>query len=138
MKYDFEGKILNIPDKELEKLVKGLGVSQEEAIEIWLEDEGYLDNEEQEELCQKAKDNKITATIHQAKTGETKKKTQKERVKKENPTKKMVIQKTFEMLQEIAENVQIVNDSKLISFKIGENDYTFDLVEKRKPKKGAK
>lgn len=137
MKYDFEGKILNIPDKDLEKLTKGLGVSQEEAIEIWLEDEGYLDNEEQEELCQKAKDNRVTATIHQAKANPTKK-SQKERVKKENPTKKMVIEKTFEMLQEIAENVQIVNDSKLISFKIGENDYTFDLVEKRKPKKGAK
>lgn len=137
MKYDFEGKILNIPDKDLEKLTKGLGVSQEEAIEIWLEDEGYLDNEEQEELCQKAKDNRITATIHQAQANPTKK-TKKEVVRKENPIKEMVIQKTYEMLQEIAENVEILNKGKLIAFKIGENDYTFDLVEKRKPKKGAK
>lgn len=138
MKYEFEGKILNIPDKEIEKSMSLLGLTQEEAIEMWLEDEGYLDNDEQEELCKKAKENKITSTIHQAKADEPKKKTQKERVKKENPTKKMVIQKAYEMLQEFAENVQIVNDSKLISFKIGENDYTFDLVEKRKPKKGAK
>lgn len=137
MKYDFNGKMLNIPDKEIEKTMRLLDVDKEEAIEIWLEDEGYLDNEEQEELCQKAKDNRITATIHQAQANPTKK-TKKETVRKENPIKEMVIQKTFEMLQEIAENVEILNKGKLISFKIGENDYTFDLVEKRKPKKGAK
>ena len=66
MRYNFNGKNINIPDAELEKSMKILGLTKEEAIEMWLEDEGYLDNEEQAELEQKAKDNKITATIHGA------------------------------------------------------------------------
>ena len=66
MRYNFKGKSINIPDAEIEKSIKILGITKEEAIEMWLEDEGYLDNEEQAELEEKAKANKITATIHGA------------------------------------------------------------------------
>ncbi len=45
MRYDFNGKTINIPDAELEKSMKLLGLSKEEAIEMYLEDEGYLENE---------------------------------------------------------------------------------------------
>ena len=58
--------MINIPDSEIEKSMKILDLTKEQAIEMWLEDEGYLDNEEQLELTQKAKENKITATIHSA------------------------------------------------------------------------
>ena len=55
MKYTLEnGKTVNIPDAEIEKNMKILELSKEEAIEMWLEDEGYLDNEEQIELQEKA------------------------------------------------------------------------------------
>ena len=47
----------------------------------------------------------------------------------------MIIQKIAEILPEFAENVTITNVGKLISFKIGENDYEIDLKRKRKPKK---
>jgi hypothetical protein len=60
MKYTLDsGKVVNIPDKEIEKNMKLLEISQEEAVEMWLEDEGYLDNEEQIELDTKAKQVKI-------------------------------------------------------------------------------
>ena len=135
MKYNFNDKIINIPDKDIEKAMKSLDLTQEQAIEMWLEDEGYLDNEEQLELCQKAKENKITSTIHQAKAKTLKKKTQKERVRKENPTKEKVIAKTAEMLQEFAENVQITNVGKMIYFELDGNRYEFNLIQKRESKK---
>lgn len=133
MQYTFNGKNIRIPDEEIKKSMKVLGISKDEAIEMWLEDEGYLENEEQEELCKKAKENRITATIHDAK--DVKKKTQRERVRKENPTKRMVIAEIAKILPEFAENIQVLNIEKLISFTIGDNTYEIDLKQKRKPKK---
>ena len=39
------GKKVKIPDVEIEKSMKALELTKDEAIEMWLEDEGYLDNE---------------------------------------------------------------------------------------------
>ena len=66
MKYNLNGKNINIPDADIERSMKSLELTKEEAIQMWLEDEGYLENEEQEELERKAKENRITVTIHQA------------------------------------------------------------------------
>lgn len=134
MRYEFNGKMITIPDAEIEKSMKVLKISQEEAIEMWLDDEGYTENEEQEMLTQKVKDNKIMATIHSAKSEKAEKKTVK-RERKEDPEKEMIIQKIAEILPGFAENVKITNIGKLISFSIGENDYEIDLKRKRKPKK---
>ena len=134
MNYNFNGKNIRIPDADIERSMKTLDLTKEEAIQVWLEDEGYLENEEQEELCKKAKENRITATIHKA-SAINKKKTQRERVRKENPTKEMVIAEIAKILPNFAENVQVLNIGKLISFTIGENTYEIDLKQKRKPKK---
>ena len=40
MTYEFNGKKIRIADSEIENLVKGLNISTEQAIQIWLEDEG--------------------------------------------------------------------------------------------------
>ena len=78
--FGLEDKLVNIPDDEIARISKGLQVDATEAMMVYLEDEGYLDNEEQEALDKKAKDNRITATIHQAKS-EGKKKREYERKK---------------------------------------------------------
>ena len=135
--YELGKRKIKIPDTDIERSMKILGITKDEAIQVWLEDEGYLENEEQEELEAKAKKNRITATIHQASAKDPAKKTQKERVRKEDPTKELIIAKTAEFLKDYAENVTITNIGKLISFKIGEDDYEFNLIRKRKPKKGA-
>lgn len=135
MNYKFGSKNIRIPDAEIEKAMKNLQLTKEEAIEMWLEDEGYLENEEQEELNQKAKDARITATIHKAGGKEVQKKTQKERCRKENPTKEMVITEIAKILPNFAENVEVLNVGKLISFSIGDEKYEIDLKQKRKPKK---
>lgn len=137
MNYNLNGKIIRIPDDEIEKSMKVLELTKDEAIQMYLEDEGYLDNEEQIELDKKAKESRITATIHQASAGKQpdKKKTQKERVRKENPTKEMVIAEIAKLLPNFAENVEVLNVGKLISFTIGTEKYEIDLKQKRKPKK---
>lgn len=133
MRYTLEsGKTVTIPNDDIERSMKMLKISKDEAIKVWLEDEGYLINEEQEALTKKAKENRITATIHEARTYT--KKTQKERVRKENPTKAMVIAEIAAILPKFAENIQILNENKLISFTIGEDTFEIDLRQKRKPK----
>jgi len=59
MTYNFNGKNLRIPDEDINRSMKVLGLSKDEAIQLWLEDEGYLENETVEELTAKAKENKI-------------------------------------------------------------------------------
>lgn len=136
MTYNLNGKNIRIPDADIERSMKSLELSKEEAIQMWLEDEGYLENEEQEALEKKAKENRITATIHQASaTDKVVKKTQKERCRKESPTKEMVIREIAALLPNFAENVEVLNVGKLISFQIGEEKYEIDLKQKRKPKK---
>ena len=68
MTYNLNGKNIRIPDADIERSIKSLELTKEEAIQMWLEDEGYLEKEEQEALEKKAKESRITATIHQAST----------------------------------------------------------------------
>jgi hypothetical protein len=134
MRYEFNGKMVNIPDDEIAKAMKNLDLSKEEAIEMWLEDEGYLENEEQENLCQLAKENKITATIHKASEG--KKRQSKPRTVKISDEKQALFAEILENLKENHENVEILKENKLIQVKIGEKVLKIDLIEQKKqPKK---
>lgn len=131
------GKVVRVPMAEINKSMALLGLTKDEAIQMYLEDEGYLENEEQTALERKAKESRITATIHQAKSTEVKQKTQKERVKKADPTKEGVIKAIAEMLPDLnATDIVIVNEGKLITFKIGADEYKVDLIRKRPPKEG--
>lgn len=137
MKYEYNGKTLNIPDDFIQNAMKNLSIDEDEAIQLWLEDNDYEVNEEQMALDAKAKANVKVANIVKARAAEpVKKKTQRERVKKEDPTKEGVIAALAKALPELAnaENVTIVNAGKLITFTIGEDTYKLDLVRQRKAK----
>lgn len=62
----------------------------------------------------------------------------KQRERKANPTKASIIAEIAKFLAEdsenACENVNITNKERQIAFRIGENDYEFTLVQKRKPK----
>ena len=137
IKYEFNGKKLNIPKAEIEKSMKVLGLSKDDAIQMWLEDEGYLENEEQEQLCKLAKENKITATIHQA-SGKTEKKQSKPRTVKISDEKKTLFAEILSNLEYDYENVEVLKENKLIQVKIGEKTFKIDLIEQRSPKKSTK
>ena len=130
-----ENKEVRIPDEDIKRLVSTMRIDEEEAIQIWLEDEGYLINEEQEELCKKSKENR-TGNFVQA--GREKKKPivlkNKEKVVKPNPTKEMVIAEIAKILPNFATDINVENKGKIITFKIGDKDFKLDLIEKRKPK----
>jgi hypothetical protein len=133
MIYNFNGKSLKIPDEVIAKAMKNLDLTQDEAIQMWLEDEGHLDNEEQLELCHKAKDNRITATIHQANKG---KKVKKEpRPKVASAEKVQIFNKILDFLTNEFENVEVLNENKLIHVKINDKIIKIDLIEQKKPKK---
>jgi hypothetical protein len=133
IKYNFNGKVLNIPKKEIEKSMKLLDLSLTDAIQMWLEDEGYLDNEEQNHLCEVAKMNKITQNIHGA--GEKgKKSSKKTKIVKVSDEKGEPFKKILENLQENHQNVEILKENKLISVEINGKVFKIDLIEQRKPK----
>lgn len=126
------GKKTKIDKKFLETSCEKLGIDIEEAIEMWLDDEGYLDNEEQNKLDSKAKANKVNKII--TAKSEKPKKTQKERVRKENPTKEMIIREIAQVLPQFATNVQVENVGKIITFSIGDDNFKLDLTQTRKKK----
>lgn len=134
MKYTLPtGKTINIPDKEIEQSMKALDLTKEEAIEMYLEDEGYLDNDEQIELNEKAKKVKID---HQASAiDKTEKKEKKVREVKVSDEKQSLFAEIVANLAENGRNYQILKENKLISVQIGEKIFKIDLIEQRTPKK---
>lgn len=125
------GKAVRINEQEVEKIAIGLGITEQEAVQVWLEDNEYIENAEQVKLDTKAKSNRITATIHQAKALSPKK-TQRERVLKADPIKENLIRCIKVLLEgKGCENVEILNKTKLISFNLGGDTYKLDLIRQR-------
>ena len=127
MKYDFNGKCLNIPDKDIENLINCLEISKEEAIQTWLDDNDYTINETVEELSEKAKEN----IKRYEKSDKKRKPSTKER--KIDPDKKHLLSCVNTLLEGM--NIQtIVKNEAEISFNYCGNAYTFKLVKHRPPK----
>ena len=126
MKYDFNGKILNIPDKELEKSMKALEISKEEAIQMWLDDNDYTINDTVEELSEKAKKN-----VKRYEQSDKKRKTStKER--KVDVEKKAFLEGFRIFAEGKGGVVTSTKNEAEFSFSFGENDYTVKLVKHRK------
>lgn len=125
-------KVVKVDKKWVDTSIEKLETDLEDVLLMYLEDNDYIINEEQNDLDQVAKANvKIVA-----KSEKPKKKTQKERVVKENPTKELIISKLASALQEIDNilNVNVENKAKLITFSLNNEDFKLDLVQKRKEK----
>lgn len=133
IKYNFKGKTLNIPKAEIEKSMKVLNLSFEDAIQMWLEDNEYLENEEQNHLCEVAKMNKITQNIHKAGTKD-KKTLKKPKTVKTSTEKIELFNEILQNLTENHQNVKILNQNKLIQVEINGKIFKIDLIEQRKPK----
>ena len=133
MKYTLpNGKNVNIPDKEIENNMKALELTREEAIEMWLEDEGYLDNEEQNELDEKAK--KVKIDHGASAVDKSEKKEKKPREIKVSDEKQLLFAEIVANLAENDRNYEILKENKLICVKIGEKTFKIDLIEQRAPK----
>lgn len=128
MKYKFNGKEINIPDGDIKKLMTSLDIPKEEAIEVWLDDNNYTDNEEAEAMTQKAKANR-----RYEKSDAPRKKTVRERkVDAEKGGLLTAIKTTVETFGGIVSSVK--NEAEF-SFTFNGNSYTVKLVKHRPPKK---
>ena len=137
MKYELpNGKTVNIPDNEIEKNIKILDISKEEAIEMWLEDEGYLDNEEQKALDEKAKKVKIN---HGASAMDKVDKVSKTRTVKISDEKQTLYNELWFALENLSQlngyEIEKTKENKLFTIRIGNKTFKLDLIEQRTPKK---
>ena len=124
-----------IPDAEIDKMMDKLDISLEEACEMILSDRDVIEDKTVKELTAKATKNRVTSTIHQAK-GE--KKERKAREKKENPLKKQIIGRIFELFKvEYGDLMQVYlrNEEKYIDLEIDGRSFTINLVEHRQKKR---
>ncbi len=131
MVYKFNGKSIAIPNAELDKIVDNLDCSLSDAIELWLNDNDYTENQEQKQLNEKAKTVKTANII---KAASAKPKTQRERVQKPDEVKEGVIKIIADALTTYGAEVQITDTRKLITFKLGNDDFKINLTRTRKLK----
>ena len=123
-------KVVKCSTEWAEKSMKALNTDIEDVLLMFLEDNDYIVNEEQEELDKQAK-----GKVKLVANSEKPKKTPKERVQKENPTKELIIQTIANALQSLdITDLNIENKAKLITFNYNNESFKVDLVQKRKEK----
>ena len=122
------GKTVNIPDAELAENMKALGISKQEAIDMWLFDNDFEDNEEVEEMTVKAK-----AVKRYEKGDKPRKAVKKER--KVDEEKKTLLDLCRVPIEGAGGNVTNFKNEAEFSFTFGDNCYTVKLVKHRPPKK---
>lgn len=136
MKYTFKykgaEKTIEIPDEYIATQKRTLGLSNKEAIDLYLFDEGYVESEFVHEMTERAKKNKAQSVGH------SKRKAPK---RKEDPIKRAMIAFLLDSLVDAPQaynlnlNVEcptVVNPERIISFTIGEDKYELTLSKKRK------
>ena len=123
------GKVVKVDKNWADQTMKALDLDLDETLQMFLEDNDYLLNEEQEELDKKAKG------VVKPQAGDKTKRKPREKVQKENPTKELIIAEIAKSLQALGvKNLKIENKAKLITFNYVNESFKVDLVQKRKPK----
>ena len=135
MRYTLKtGKVIVIPDAEIKQNMTALELTEQEAVEVWLEDNEYEINEEQAALDEKAKKEKVGVEA-----GKGQRKKIEHRTVKISDVKKAVFDTILENLDRCElidrENASILKENKLIQVKIGEKVFKIDVIEQRPPKK---
>lgn len=131
---EINGKDYHIPQKEIDQAMQSLEISEQEAIEMWLDDNDITTNAQVEELTKKAKANKTTLVNAGKRVREKKV----ERERKANPVKEEIVEiiaKFLENYQNLPiSSVNVENIGKIITFKVENREFKLDLVEKRQKK----
>ena len=120
------GKNVKVAKKWVDTACQKLDIDIDTALEMWLEDNDYLENEEQNELDKKAKTNKI-------KLGATEKTERKKVVRERKPNiiKENIIKNLENCVKSFANDVKVENVGKIITFSYENKQFKIDLIEKR-------
>ena len=122
-------KVVKIDKKWADETMKTLDISFEDTLQMYLEDEGYIINQEQEELNTKAKG------VVKPQAGDKTKRKPREKVQKENPTKEMIIAEIAKTLKNLGVgDLKIENKTKIITFSYEMESFKVDLIQRRKKK----
>lgn len=124
-----EEQTIEIPQEFIDRTRQSLGCDVREACQIYLSDEGYIENDYVEFLNAKA-------------NGGKKRKGPK---RKEDPVKRALVQYLFEAIDGkafsmkdgtiVCDNAAVMNPERIVRFDIGDDTYEITLSRKRKPKK---
>lgn len=117
-------------EKEIQKMMKALDISREEALEVWRCDNDEEENEEQEVLDAAAKKVKID---HGAEALEKKKR--KAPVRKPNEDKRELISCLEHVFAGWEMDYTVSNPERTIDFEFNGVSYSLNLVAHRPPKK---
>lgn len=124
---EINGKRKEIPESTISKNMEILGISRQEAIDMWLCDEGYQSCKEVEELTEKAKQ----LPRKNAKSDKPRKKSS-PRTKKQDEIKVKIIKILANALENEGISVEVTNPGKIIEFSTDSADFKIDLIRKRK------
>lgn len=119
-------------EKAIQNYMKSLGISREEAEQLWEDDQADYIGEDGEQMTEKAKE--IRRYEQSAE-----KKTRKPREKKIDQEKVAIVDFIYsEMLNSDYidfKEITVKNEQKEITFRVGENEYSLTLTKHRPPKK---
>lgn len=115
---------VDIPDEYIARTRKSLGCSNSEAINLFLSDEGYVDNAVVQELTDKAKGQTRRAESAKKRTVTR----QPDLVKRDLID---LLDRTLRAYDGIT-NLEVTNIERMLRFTIGEDNYELTLSKKRK------
>lgn len=120
--------------QEIEKMMKLLDISEEEAMELINADKAIDKGEKLFELS--AEQKKVEKKMKNAQRAVDAYGKTRTRERKENPQKRMIINLIAEALRNCGEcsNINVENIEKIITFSIGEDNFKIDLIKSRNKK----
>lgn len=129
-------KTYTYPTETIELYKKNLDITEEDAIRLYLEEEGKLINDEYEEMNSDAE--QVARKFTQV-TPKKEPKARKPREKKEDPLKETLISELARLLksnmfyeEEGCFDVEITNSTKIVEFNICGEHFKLDLIRTRK------
>ena len=131
MRYKVDGKNISIPDVYIDTQMKKLGISRQEAVDMYLSDEDLVVNPEVIALTQKAK----AAGTGAKATGE--KTARKPPERKPDDIKRAIIAGLAEYIDGVdgVSGLEVTNIERMVAFEYDGEKYELTLTRKRKPKK---
>lgn len=131
MKYTTDsGKVINIPDTEIADLMKKLDLTEVDAIDLWLCDNEYEEDIEQEELNEKAK--KVKTNLHAQ--SDAPKSPRKPKTVKISDEKQKIFSEIKDFLAETYK-IDVETDNKLLKIYLNGKEFKLNLSETRAKKK---
>ncbi len=125
-----------IDEKKIQKAMKNLDLTREEAIEMLQEDE-EIDKHDANPHPLSPEQEKVAKKMRSSTRGPTVFKLDK-RERKPNELKREIMQTLFECIQDTSWNAPtLTNPERTIDFSIRDKTFTVSLTEHRKPKEGG-